>query len=165
MEARRQRRLAMQLRRHCKECRKSSPARPGPARPVEALLRRRRHACGGGDGSGWKEGAVGEERSLRLGRGGRGDGGMGGWGAGVRHCEDRPRSRGGEGERSQCDSSRSAPRNCPNEQFGGRSFLMSRQDTSIPILLLHPAYRLWARHIRPSASVHNVLHQLAIPSP
>jgi hypothetical protein len=26
---------------------------------------------------------------------------------------------------------------------------MSRQDTSIPMLLLHPAYRLWARHSFP----------------
>ncbi len=44
-----------------------------------------------------------------------------------------------------------AARNCTKVQFLGARFLMSRHDTSIPMLLLHPAYRLCARHIRPRA--------------
>jgi hypothetical protein len=103
----------MQLRR-CKECRKSSPARPGLARPVEALLRRRRHACGGGNGSGWKEGAVEEERRGVEG----GMGGWVGWGRGLDVAKNGRGAVGGRERESPCDSSR--PRRPTRQPARGR---------------------------------------------
>ncbi len=49
----------------------------------------------------------------------------------------------------------------PREVMQLQSLLISLQETSTPILLLHPPYLLCARHVLPRASVQKSMHQFA----